>query len=774
MEYALVGLWLVLYLLAMYVGGSLAAVLFPRFPDRGVAFGVPIAFTVVLLVTYFVGRLSLLVGIWAGVAILVALAFASALRGFRVDNRRYVETAVVFTAGFLFVVWIRALDPAILPIGGEKFLDFGLLQSLLRAETLPPEDMWFAGEPVAYYYGGHLLAAILARLTGTTGPYAYNLALAGFYAMLVTGVYGLAGAIALERGVSRRFAALLSVFAVGFASNLSTPVRLLIWLLPEGLADTVASLAGLEIRGLAEGPDSFFYWDASRVITDDVTDYATLTPNTGMVIDEFPLFAWLNGDLHAHMMSTGFLLLVAGLCYGYYRTPASDRRRRLGLLFGVIPAVGGLIAVTNTWSFPSVGGLLFLTVALAPADPMTLLPAGLRREIRSESLASEGLRIATALAVAAAGLAIGLLWSLPFWLGPATGRGIAAFPDRSSLAELLLVHGLFVVPFGLYLYARLGGAVGARRARLAGAVAVGYALVAAWADVAAVGLLLPLLFGAWVFARSPALERSVGADYVLADGGDRSTGFELVLLLAGAGLVILVEFLFLREPSGRMNTVFKTYMQVWVLWGVAVGPVLAWLVTRWRPNRAAASARTWLRPAMGLFLVVLVVSTSIYGGLAHSNHAKDAGEPTLDGLAHLEAAHPDEAAAIEWLRTEVEGHPTIVTGAPASFGWDPSTGQGASAPASLTGLPTVAGWTDEVLYRNASVYQQRVRDVETIYTGPAAQQRRLLERYDVTYVYVGPAERVRYGTITIGQRDGLTPAHRSGDVVIYRVDRNQS
>src|SRR6056297_1859895 len=152
MQYGLVALWLALYLLLGYVGATIAAALFPRFAERGVAFGLPIALAVLWLVTYFVGRIS----ITAGVA-LVAAAAVLAVRRDPVDIRSYGEVAAVFTVAFLFVVWIRAMDPAISPMAGEKFLDFGLLQSLLRGDRLPPESMWFAGEEVAYYYGGHLV-----------------------------------------------------------------------------------------------------------------------------------------------------------------------------------------------------------------------------------------------------------------------------------------------------------------------------------------------------------------------------------------------------------------------------------------------------------------------------------------------------------------------------------------------------------------------------------------------------------------------------------------
>ncbi|WP_324758751.1 DUF2298 domain-containing protein [Haloarcula montana] len=770
MEFALVATWLALYLLLLYAGATAATVLFPRFADKGVAFGVPVALSILWLVVYVVGRLSLSVAVWLALAVLLAVTVVVASRGRSVDGRAYAEAAAVFSLAFLLVVWIRAVDPAIVPVGGEKFLDFGLLQSLLRAETIPPEDMWFAGEPVAYYYGGHLLAATLARLTGTAGQYAYNLALAGFYATLVTAAYGLAGAVAADRDLPRRLSAGLAAFFVGIASNLSTPAKFLVWLLPESLSRPLAAAAGYDLSGLATGPRSFSYWDASRVIQDDPADFGTYEPAAAPVIDEFPLFAWLNGDMHAHMMSTGFLLLAGALCFSYYQTPAAQRRRRLGLLFGAVPVVGGLIAVTNTWSFPSVAGLAMLTVAVAPAAPTTLLPERYARRLRVDGLGGELVRIGAALAVAVVVLVLGLVWSLPFWLGPASGRELAVLPDRSSLVELLAVHGPFVLPFGMYLYARVAGTLSDTRSRLAtGAAVVGFVAVGAALDIAAVGLLGPLLVGAWLLSRGPTLSDGVDALPALADGGDRPVGFEAVLILAGAGLVLIVEFVFVRENIGRMNTVFKTYMQVWILWAVAVGPVLAWLVTRWRPTWPSADrVRAATTVGMRVFVAVLVVSTSLYGVFALSNHADRAGDLTLDGQAYLDDAHPQEAEAIRWL-DDRQGQPTIVTAAPAGYQWVPSEGKGASAPASLTGLPTVAGWYHEAQYRNDTVYQQRVGDVETIYTGNQSAQRRLLSTYDVTYVYVGPAERNRYGTVTIGDLPEVTVAKEAGGVTIYRV-----
>jgi uncharacterized membrane protein len=177
--------------------------------------------------------------------------------------------------------------------------------------------------------------------------------------------------------------------------------------------------------------------------------------------------------------------------------------------------------------------------------------------------------------------------------------------------------------------------------------------------------------------------------------------------------------------------------------------------------------------------VFLVFTTALYAGFALPQHfdrgsaTSNAVGPTLDATAFLEVRHPGEAEAIRRI-DRMEGRPTIVTAAPGGYRWQPSQGKGASAPASLTGVPTVAGWFHEAQYRSPPVYEKRVEDTETIYTGDdPAVQRELLATYDVEYVYVGPAERARYGTITVQQLDAVGVEGRYGDVVLLEVDQSK-
>ncbi|MFB6122954.1 MAG: DUF2298 domain-containing protein [Haloferacaceae archaeon] len=765
MEFGLLARWLVVYAALFVVGLPVAARLLAPLATRGVGFALPVSLVLLTTGAYWVGHvtfgaLALVAGgslllVVAAVAVLDwgaladrRVALAAAVRA--LERRRIADAAAVFLAGFLFVVAVRAVDPSVHPLGGEKFLDFGLLKSLARATRLPPEDMWFAGEPVQYYYGGHLMTTLLARLAATPPRYAYNLALAGFYASLVTAAYDLAGAIADEGAGSPRVAGLVAVFFVGLASNLVTAGRFVLGTLPspfrEAVARAVAAGTRYSVDALS-GFGSFSYWDASRVI-----------PGT---INEFPLFAWLNGDLHAHMMGTPFLLLAAALGFSYYRTSAARRTRRRVVVFVAVPVLAGMQVVVDTWSFPSVFGLTFLAVAAAPADPWTLLPRSVaeRVDAAGDSLAAELRRVAGAgVAVAVAGVVAAPLVGT-FLLGAGGGREVAvlAASERSSLGALVLVHGAFLLAFYAYLLDRLH----VERVLPLLVALTALAAVAFVHDAAVLLAVVPLVAVGWVALRV-----------------DRPVGYETVLVVAGAGLVTLVEFVYVKEQAGplRLNTVFKTYMQVWVLWGTAMGAVLPAFV-RWPGGLSVPSGTSrYLRTA---FAVALVLSTSLYAGLALSAHVADgrAGGPTLDATAFVEREHPDEAPAIRRL-DRLAGQPNILS-APATSRY-PGPGGSYPAPpgmyswnsspaASLTGIPTVAGWHHEVGYRGAEAYLSRVRDVDAIYTGRTDRRAALLEQYDVAYIWVGPAERARYGNVSFENVAGVEVFYESDAVTIYRV-----
>nr|WP_303647592.1 DUF2298 domain-containing protein [Haloarchaeobius amylolyticus] len=749
--------WLIVLALLAAVGTPLAAAALPRSHDRGVAFALPIALVVVTLFTYWVGQVSFGTITVAGAVVLLAgLSVLASRVAPPIPRRAALETAAVFAVAFGAMLALRLVDPGAIPQGGEKFLDYGLLRAVLRADRLPPEDFWFAGKRLRYYYGGHLTAGVVATLSGVEARYAYNLSIATFFACIATGAYGLAGSVADWRDRSPRAAGLAAAVVVAFGNNLAPVVRILLGYLPDSLVAEYGRAAVAGIRAPTDqafqsviGASNWGYW-YTRYVLDGT-----------LVVS--PSWEYVNGDLHAHMMAPPFLLLVAALCFAWWRTPRTDPRRWLRLL-AVAPVVG-LLSLTNLWSVPTACGLVALTVACAGEHPFPGLDHGprWRREVTRH--------LSAGVSAVAVGLG-GALVAAPFLLDHTpVSRGVGLFPPRSALVPFLIAWGLFAIPFAAALLPRVRSWVTGSRRR---AALVGVALVASVAglavDFAALAVLGPLLLAGWVVSRARA-------------------DFTAVLVLAGAGLLCIVELAYARVwPVGgpeRWNTVYKVSMQVWVLWGVGLGIVLG----RWhdrldRSLRAlgrdrdlpAAPSRTALTSVL---LVSLLVSAGAFPALVYDDQVgpavsnPDEAALSLDAIRYVEDYYGDEAAAIDWL-DEREGTPTILTQA------GDETYQWHSAPATLTALPTVVGWKHEAGYRGLEPYEKRVNDTATMYTGNWSEAAPLLAAYDVEYVYVGPDERDRYDDPTFSQpnrqlvnfekKPGVTVAHESGAVTIYAVN----
>lgn len=767
--------WL-LAIAVLYVAGlPLAALVWPRLPQRGAAFALPLSIAAVGVTAVWVGQLRYGPGVALGVVLLPVVAGGVAVRrGVSLDSRQAVEPFAVFLVGFAVMLGLRSLSPTITAAGGEQFLHFGLLNAVKRASALPPEDMWFAGEAVRYYYGGHVTTATVASVAGVGMRYAYNLALATYFGVLVVGAYGLAGAVSAERDISRPLGGVCGAFFVAFAGALTTPVRLAYGHLPtETAIEYGKPVFGAirheypEIVRLQSDPATWSWWHTRYVV-----------PGT---LQEVPLYSYVKGDHHGHTITTGFVLFGAALAYAYYRAPAEARRRRWALLFGALPALGGFLGLTNTWALPSVPGVAWLALLTADAAPATLLPLRLRGKVPRLDPAMDGsaeyprllaelrrVALSTILAVGVGALSI--LWAAPFLFGGTpTNEGIGFLPPRSNLIGLLMLYGGPFLLFAIYL--------GTRRAAVRPLLDEPSTRVQVGGALATLGL-AALLLGPADFPALAVCGGLLAAGYAVVRLDDEA-GYEVTLLLAGVGLVLSMELVHARvwpPELERWNTTLKVAIQAWTLSAVAAGIVAAALVERGvegvrgaRPEFTVGTSGSRVRAA-GLVAVVAAVllASAVFPAMVAVVELDNAPEePTIDGFSGHERWHPDQLAAIQWL-DEREGSPTIVE-APTrdAYGW--------GSPAStLTGLPTVAGWSHQQGYRGVEAFERRASHADRVYTGERAVVVALLEKYDVEYVWVGPIERERYGDVTaFGEIEGVDVAYENEDVTIYEVDQGR-
>jgi YYY domain-containing protein len=212
--------------------------------------------------------------------------------------------------------------------------------------------------------------------------------------------------------------------------------------------------------------------------------------------------------------------------------------------------------------------------------------------------------------------------------------------------------------------------------------------------------------------------------------------FPLILLFIGLGLTLAIEFIYLRDNFGiRMNTVFKFYFQAWVLLALTSAFAVYYVSQKLR----GVWAVVWQ-----IGMVLLVTGGLFYPILSIFNKTNNfQNDPTLNGIAWIENYQPGDYAAIEWLRENAPKDAVILEAPGASYAAYQYTGRVSA----MTGLPTLLGWGGHQSQWRGN-YEEPARrepDIEQLFTSLDARQTLdLLDKYNITYVYVGPLERERY------------------------------
>ena len=250
----------------------------------------------------------------------------------------------------------------------------------------------------------------------------------------------------------------------------------------------------------------------------------------------------------------------------------------------------------------------------------------------------------------------------------------------------------------------------------------------------------------------------------------------------GIGLVIGVDLVRVEDDIGRMNTLFKYYLEVWVLFGMSAAYFLwrMWYDDRFRPFKFNGIRYAWLAVVGALFL-----SSLIYTGLG--THARVADRfnplpPTLDGTAFMaEAVHWEEEQPIElkwdleairWLQDHVQGSPVILEAHTEQYRWG-------GRMSNYTGLPTILGWPWHQIQQRGPYSEEvheRARHISQIYTsGDIQLAGELLARYEVAYAVVGDLERVYYPGDGLSkfdimaQQGAATKVFDNGHTAIYQL-----
>ncbi len=136
----------------------------------------------------------------------------------------------------------------------------------------------------------------------------------------------------------------------------------------------------------------------------------------------------------------------------------------------------------------------------------------------------------------------------------------------------------------------------------------------------------------------------------------------------------------------------------------------------------------------------------------------------------LDYLSSNERAGIDWLSDRSQGQDIVIAEA---VGGDYFTKDTFARISMGSGAPAILGWKgheDQWRSGNCTACAGRFEDVNTLYsTTDANQMRQILDKYGVTYVYVGDVERRTYGDTGMDKFTSLPVVFQCGTVTIYRA-----
>lgn len=341
--------WAALFLLGA-AAYPVTSVVFSSWHDRGYLFSKAIGFALVSWLVLVFASLHLLpfglTSLVVSMSIVVVVGLVLSIRfplgrekGIRSLVRIGIEEVVFFCA-LLVWTWVKAHEPSIR--GLEKFMDYGFMNMILHSSYFPPKDMWYPPFSINYYYFGHLVTAVITKLSGLDLSYTFNLMLSTIFALCLTMSYS----IGYQLGKTKRLmSGIVSALLVTLAGNMQT-----IYALTVGYpGDAVVPLWQIEwsLRGIT----SYWYANATRFI-----------PYT---IHEFPSYSFVVSDVHGHVLSIPFVLCAIALLVTFWQGRGVLSRWMVAL-YGFFC---GVLLMTNALDGPIYGALFVgMLLLFQPGD----------------------------------------------------------------------------------------------------------------------------------------------------------------------------------------------------------------------------------------------------------------------------------------------------------------------------------------------------------------------------------------------------------------------
>ena len=742
--------------------------LFIRFEDRGIIFSNMIGLLFISGIHFALNTMHLLPFTQAGCLITAAVVCAVNIvlfyKGKLAKNFKGINISLIAAEEavllFLYIIWVWIIGYRPGAYGTEKFMDYGFVTSMLKSQWMPFEDMWYAGEPINYYYGGQYVTAWIAKLCGVSAGIAYT-----------------------------------TMRATIAAFSFSLPLALVYQMLRERFKESVRiPWTGGVLAGLACGFCGNFHYVIYGIILEaanriksveysywfpDSTRYIGYDPDLpDKTIHEYPAYSTILGDLHAHYINILFVVTVTAIAYAFAQRILAEGREPeekewtakslakeifLQPELILIGLMTGYFRFTNFWDFP-----IYFVVCGSVVFFMNLWKYG--RSIRRFAAVMAGQAVFAFL--------LGVIAALPFTLTfDQISTEVGLVHSHTQFYQFMILWGLPLAVSILFiavlvreqrtklLLARNAIRLTGRREAAEKEKADPPESGEETADMEEINAVLADLQG--TDARYMDSERAdAGRTDSDMDGAERRPGTHvkkgaerkkdqntegtvllglmlpdlaaLLFALCAIGLILMPEVIYVKDIYGgehyRANTMFKLTYQAWILFAIVMGYALIRILFGSMKSACVLAS----------VCTALLLLTLGYMPRGIMDWFGNIFDPSLrigtDASVFVDESFHTDFAAITWLNNEVKGRPVCLEAPGDSY----STRERVSV---ATGLPTVAGWyVHEWLWRgDPDAVSERNKDIEAIYTsGDEKLVKSLIEKYNITYIYIGTQERQAY------------------------------
>ena len=590
-------------------------------------------------------------------------------------------------------------------------MDYGFTRSILQGSYFPASDMWFSGGSINYYYFGHLMMAVVTKLSGLNLATGFNLMLCALFSLTFSVSFAIGRQLLgkLSKGL-KTGGALLTAFLVTLSGNMQT-----IYVFTKGYWSDIPPAFWTiwsdfsSFEKIREGWMAYWYPNATRFI-----------PYT---IHEFPAYSFVVSDIHGHVLSIPLVLFALALLINMYLH--RDKEEQRWWEYALYGMVAGMAFMTNALDGPIYLGLLALLVILNNVQySMSNFQSifDFKKIIKSINFQKIIISLGIALGVFVVTILPFVISFKPFVSGVAVNCPPASMAN-SKIGPLVFEEVEKCQKSPLWMMAVLWGFFAYCAAAL------------------------------WIY-KIKSLESQTRK-----------------LLLAWAifclALIIFPEFFYFADiypQHFRSNTMFKLGYQVFIMMSILSG----YTITQIWGNRERKQA--WLRRGFLLLLAPMLFFVSIYPNFAVKSYFE--GLKTyrgIYGLTWMKERYPDYFGAVMWIEENIrEGSQPVILEANGDSYTD------YNMVSAFSGLPSVAGWVvHEWLWRGSyEPIAKRGEEVRQVYEAANEYEARtVLNKYDVKFVVLGSQEREKYLQLNEEViKQVATPVFTSETVTIYKVN----